>query len=163
MCPLQRVLCSIPEETLGAKSDAAKPPSFIIKNFFNELKEKEPSDEELKAVACQCLLPANEVSLWLEHLKTVHRNRKHGAARAAQSRSARSQKHQHLQNVTLNALEKRSTTVASVGAYMEMGRVNTGLVVMGVWGGSMVSVYLLHQRMSQKSSFVKNVIHCSNF
>ena len=44
--------------------------------------------------------------------------------------------------MTLNALEKRSTTVASVGAYMEMGRVNTGLVVVGVWGGSMVSVYL---------------------
>ena len=31
--------------------------------------------------------------------------------------------------------------MASVGAYMEM----EGLVVVGVWGGSMVSVYLLHQ------------------
>ena len=58
-----------PEETLATNCIAAEPPSYILKKFYNQVKDNQPSDEELKAVSSKCLLPVDEVTLWLEHLK----------------------------------------------------------------------------------------------
>ena len=72
-----------PEETLASSSGVLEPPSSILKKF---LKGKEPSNDDLVTVARECLLPVTEVSLWLEHLSTIDRNRKRGAVKAAASR-----------------------------------------------------------------------------
>lgn len=49
----------------------------------------EPSDDDIEQVAKRCLLPVSEVSLWINHLQTVDRNRKRGAAKAAASRKSK--------------------------------------------------------------------------
>ena len=63
-----------------------------MKKFYTDLKGKEPSESELEDVARKCLLPIEDVSLWMDHLKTVQHNRKRGAAKAAESR--KSKRHQ---------------------------------------------------------------------
>ena len=40
-------------------------------------------------MACKCLLPVTEVSLWLNHLRTIDNNRKRGVAKAAASRKSK--------------------------------------------------------------------------
>ena len=82
----------MPQETIAATSDPAEPPSSIMKKFYTDLKGKEPSESELEDVARKCLLPIEDVSLWMDHLKTVQHNRKRGAAKAAESR--KSKRHQ---------------------------------------------------------------------
>ena len=76
-------------QTLTTTSTAAEPPSHILKKFYNQIKDSEPTDDTLKAVAAQCLLPVDDVSLWLEHLRTIDRNRRRGAAKAAKSRRSK--------------------------------------------------------------------------
>ena len=57
------------------------PPSAIIENAFKANAN----------LAKETLLPTEEVTLWLEHLKLVAENRKRGAEKAAQTRRAKKQ------------------------------------------------------------------------
>ena len=68
-----------------------KPPSTILKEEFNSLKEEDPSESLLEEVAKKTLLPVNEVILWFDHLKTVQTNRKRGAQKAAATRRLKKQ------------------------------------------------------------------------
>lgn len=79
----------MPQETISACCDPVEPPSSTMKQFYKKLKGKEPSDSDLEGVARKCLLPIEDVSLWLDHLKTVDENRKRGAAKAAESKKAK--------------------------------------------------------------------------
>ena len=63
-----------------------KPPSAIIKEGFMALKGQSPSDTFIRNMAKQCLLPSEEVEIWVEHLSEVQRNRKRGAQKAAETR-----------------------------------------------------------------------------
>ena len=84
-----------PEEAL--KSDytpMAKPPSIILKNFYQSQARTDPSAEDIKSVAKKTLLPASEVRIWLDHLKTIDNNRKRGAVKAAETRQRNNQSKQ---------------------------------------------------------------------
>ena len=54
--------------------------------LFNNLKGAKASEQQLKAISQEVLLPCAEVEMWLEHLSTVQQNRKRGAAKAAATR-----------------------------------------------------------------------------
>ena len=79
-----------PEAVIG-QLDAANPLSSI-EPPSNQLKElftrsgAEPTDSELKEIASNCLLPENDVRMWLQHLNTISENRKRGASKAAETR-----------------------------------------------------------------------------
>ena len=66
-----------------------EPPSSILKQCHQNLKGKDPSEEELEEMAKKVLLPVCEVKLWLDHLDTVDTNRKRGAAKAASAETRR--------------------------------------------------------------------------
>ena len=57
-------------------SPSSKSPSQMIKEAFNDLKGKEPSDTDIQKLSKAALLPPGEVEIWLGHLQTVQANRK---------------------------------------------------------------------------------------
>ena len=63
-----------------------KPPSAITKQGFISLKDQHPSDAFIQDMARQCLLPSDEVQIWIEHLSQVQRNRKRGVQKAAETK-----------------------------------------------------------------------------
>jgi len=67
-----------------------KPPSQLIKDEFDALKGKAPSDAKLRMIASRCLLPTEEVRIWLNHLNEVQKNRR-GAEKAAATRKLKKQ------------------------------------------------------------------------
>ena len=68
---------------------ATLPPSMEIQQFFIQLKDQQPTEDELTAVAKKVLLPISEVQMWLDHLHEVHKNRQRGATKAAETREAK--------------------------------------------------------------------------
>lgn len=68
----------------------SQPPSILLKEFFQQY-GSDPSDALLENIAKKCLLPVNEVRMWLQHLQTVNTNRKRGAAKAAETRRRKKQ------------------------------------------------------------------------
>ena len=80
----------LPEAPLASDvSPMIQPPSQILKEEFDRLQSHKPSDDCIRAVAKQVLLPTEEVEMWFEHLATVQRNRKRGAEKAAATRRKR--------------------------------------------------------------------------
>lgn len=61
-----------------------KPPSQLLKEAFNKLKDD--SDKYIPQVARECLLSPAEVEMWFDHLRQIQKNRKRGAAKAAETR-----------------------------------------------------------------------------
>ena len=79
-----------PEEALASDIPAMKkPPSSMLTDFFISLCGNTPTTNVLEDIAKKNSLPVNEVQMWLEHLKTIDQNRKHGAAKAAETRRKR--------------------------------------------------------------------------
>lgn len=70
-----------------------QPPSALLRDFFFECRSN-PSDASLKNITKKCLLPENEVRMWLDHFQTVDTNRKRGAAKAAETRQRKQQEKQ---------------------------------------------------------------------
>ena len=62
------------------------PPSTVLKQTFSNVGDGEVSDELVSSTARKVLLSTEDVKLWLEHLAEVVRNRKRGAAKAAETR-----------------------------------------------------------------------------
>ncbi len=76
-----------PEEAMKSSlQPMRKPPSAILKTAFAKLKGKRPSQEKIVELAKETLLSVHEVEIWFDHLETVARNRKRGAAKAAETR-----------------------------------------------------------------------------
>ena len=67
-------------------SPMVQPPSMILKKAFQSLKGVTPTAEQVNKLAEQCLLPTEEVTMWLDHLKVIANNRKRGAMKAAETR-----------------------------------------------------------------------------
>ena len=65
------------------------PPSTVLKRLFTEKGQQCFSDIHLQQAAKATLLPTFEVKIWLDHLKTVLKNRKRGAEKAAATRRAK--------------------------------------------------------------------------
>jgi len=63
----------------------------LLKEAFDKLKGKPPSADYCSTIARNCLLKEKEVAMWFEHLATVQRNQKRGAAKAAATRRQRKQ------------------------------------------------------------------------
>ena len=63
-------------------SPKLKPPSQMLKEWFDSLRGKTPSATDFEAEAKVTLLPPGEV----EHLLTVQQSRKRGAEKAAATR-----------------------------------------------------------------------------
>ena len=63
------------------------PPSAILKKLFAEKGEQCFYDAQLEQAAELTLLPKFEVNIWLNHLKTVLKNRKRGSEKAAATRA----------------------------------------------------------------------------
>ncbi len=62
----------IPEKAETSHLDPmTQPPSVIIKKAFLELQGESPSDEFIQNWSKQCLLPINEVKMWLNYLSEV--------------------------------------------------------------------------------------------
>ena len=57
----------------------ASPPSEILAEFFEKENTLEPTGSQLNKLKNMCLLPADEIKLYLQHLATVSANRKEGA------------------------------------------------------------------------------------
>ena len=97
-----------PEEAL--KSDVvpmAQPPSAILKDFYQKLARRDPSEAMLEGLAKKTLLAISEVRIWFDHLKTIDANRKRGAAKAAETKR---RKRESRQTTTVN---EKSTAAAS--------------------------------------------------
>ena len=60
-------------------------PSIQLKEFFERV-GPEPTDGELEEIAANCLLPKDDVVMWLRHLKTIQENCKRGASKAAETK-----------------------------------------------------------------------------
>ena len=71
-----------------------KPPSIILKDFYQSQARTDPSAEDIESVAKKTLLPVSEVRIWLDHLKTIDNNRKCGAVKAAETRRRNNQSKQ---------------------------------------------------------------------
>ena len=67
-------------------SPMVQPPSMILKKTFQSLKGALPTSEQIKKLAEECLLPTEEVTMWMDHLKQIANNRKRGAMKAAETR-----------------------------------------------------------------------------
>ena len=67
-------------------SPMVQPPSVILKKAFQSLKGALPTSEQIKKLAEECLLPIEEVTMWMDHLKQIANNRKRGAMKAAETR-----------------------------------------------------------------------------
>ena len=48
-----------------------QPPSALLKKGFQNLKGADPTAEYVKKLAMECLLPVEEVNMWLDHLKAA--------------------------------------------------------------------------------------------
>jgi hypothetical protein len=68
------------------KAIRSPPPSQILQEFHSKKKHLTPTESDLKMLAKQCLLPENEIQIWLDHLKQVDNNRKIGAEKAKATR-----------------------------------------------------------------------------
>ena len=79
-----------------ALNATSPPPSNVLKDKFNELHGRPITDEFVQSAAKEVLLTQEEVSIWLDHLNTILRNRKRGAAKAAATRQAKKAKNSHL-------------------------------------------------------------------
>ncbi len=73
----QRALCS-----------TAPPPSTILKEEFSKSPDC-TTETFVKEAAKKALLTADDARIWIEHLQTVLKNRKRGAAKAAATRRAK--------------------------------------------------------------------------
>ena len=69
-----------------APSPMQKPPSQMLKEWFDNLRGKTPSNADFEVAAKVTLLPPGEVEIWFQHLLTVQQNRKRGAEKAAATR-----------------------------------------------------------------------------
>ena len=90
-CSTCQTFCSShflkPKEVFETKEQPmAQPPSVLLKEFFLSLKGVDATEKMVEDIAKKTLLSPRECKMWLGHLKTVHMNRKRGAAKAAQSR-----------------------------------------------------------------------------
>ena len=56
----------------------ARPPSEIIAEFFKETNTCNPNATQLERLQKECLLPADEINVYLKHLATVAANRQKG-------------------------------------------------------------------------------------
>jgi hypothetical protein len=56
----------------------ARPPSEILAEFFKMENTTEPSEAKLQELKKSCLLPADEIKAYLQHLATTAANRKEG-------------------------------------------------------------------------------------
>ena len=84
-----------PEQAIGSTLSAMRhPPSTLLKEFHQNLKGASPTQTQLLEMSKKCLLPINEVEMWLEHLTTIAANRKRGAAKAAETRRRNKQEKQ---------------------------------------------------------------------
>ena len=84
-----------PEQAIGSTLSAMRhPPSTLLKEFHQSLKGASPTQAQLLEISKKCLLPINEVEMWLEHLSTIAANRKRGAAKAAETRRRNKQEKQ---------------------------------------------------------------------
>jgi hypothetical protein len=79
------------DEILSSKLSPMKPPSFTLKEYFDNLVSYPPSEADLCDLSKEVLLPVEEIKLWLEHLHTVRENRKKGAIKATESRKKKKQ------------------------------------------------------------------------
>lgn len=78
-----------PEEALKSSLTPMRPPSAVLKEAFDSIKNYPPAEDVFSDLSKRVLLPVNEVKIWLDHLMTVHENRKRGAAKAAETRRQR--------------------------------------------------------------------------
>ena len=62
----------------------AQPPSSLLKEFFSA--HSNPTGDQIESIAKKTLLPVDEVNMWLNHLRSVEVNRKHGAEKATETR-----------------------------------------------------------------------------
>ena len=80
-----------PEQLITTPNlESIAPPSHTLKEFYLSLKGAEPTEDMLTALAQRTLLAVSEVTLWLDHLKSVEANRKRGATKAAATRKEKS-------------------------------------------------------------------------
>ena len=92
----------------------AKPPSVILKQKFAELEGDNITDDFVKSAAKSVLLSTEETKIWLDHLGTVLKNRKRGAAKAAETRLKK--------NSTIAGTQQVSQTAATIGTHQTEGR-----------------------------------------
>ena len=75
---------------------AAKPPSMVLKQMLSELGGQPMTDYFLVTAAKSVLLTKEEVKIWIDHLITILKNHKRGAAKATATRRMRQQTLQSL-------------------------------------------------------------------
>ena len=89
-----------PEDALKSNDPCmSQPPSHLLKDFLSN--NPEPTEEMIKNIAKETLLPVEEVKMWLDHLRTIDNNPKRGAAKAAETR--RCKRAQEKESSQLNA------------------------------------------------------------
>lgn len=66
------------------------PPSIVLKDYFTS--QTSIPDIEVQRIAKEVLLPIEDVSFWVEHLRSITENRKRGAAKAAETRRKKREK-----------------------------------------------------------------------
>ena len=71
----------------AAIKSVLKPPSTYIKEVFNI--KKSVTEEDIRQLAKEVLLPVNEVKIWINHLQSVIENRRRGARKAAATRQSK--------------------------------------------------------------------------
>ena len=71
-------------ENKAALKQLQKPPSTVLKQFFNNA-----NGETIESISKMVLLPVEESKMWLEHLKSVVENQKRGAKKAAATRKSK--------------------------------------------------------------------------
>ena len=72
-----------PEEALQSTlTPMAQPPSTLLKQCLDKFCDAEPSEYKVEDIARRTFLLVEEVDMWLEHLRTVDKNRKCGSAKA---------------------------------------------------------------------------------
>ena len=65
---------------------SAKPPSLVLKQMFSELGSRPVTDDFIVNAARSVLLTKEETKIWIDHLTTILKNRKRGAAKSAATR-----------------------------------------------------------------------------
>lgn len=61
-----------PEQSMESTLPAVRhPPSTLLKEFNQSLKGALPTESQLLEVSKKCLLPTQEVEMWLAHLRTI--------------------------------------------------------------------------------------------
>lgn len=64
----------------------SRPPSEILAEFFKIENIVDPSETNLQELKNTCLLPADEIKVYLQHLATTSANRKEGAKKRKKSK-----------------------------------------------------------------------------